>query len=255
MKRKVVWYRLAVGVLSVAMLIWALLPLQSGIVNVGVVASFAVSLLGIAWGFSSPSERWKKGWRRRVSVVIWTFVGLVAVLGVVISSFMIAAAVKAPGATDESTVIVLGARIHGNRPSRMLRERLDVALDYLNENPEAVCIVSGGRGSDEQYTEAHVMKQYLCEKGVAPERIFEEGRSTDTHENIQYSLEIIRAQGLSERVAIATQEFHQYRAATLARRAGLTEVSAITTPSPLYLLLCYWVRECAAVCRLWVLGY
>lgn len=254
MQRKVVWYRLSIGVLSVAMLIWSVMPLTSSIVNIGVVVPFAASCLGIAWGFSPPLPSWKKGWRRRVSVVIWVCVCLVATLGFVISSFMVAAAVNKPSG-GESTVIVLGARIHGDRPSRMLRERLDVAVGYLNETPEAVCIVSGGQGLDEPYTEAHVMANYLREQGIADERIYEEGRSTDTHQNIDYSLAIIRERGLSERVVIATQEFHQYRAATLARRAGLTDVSAVTTPSPFYLLLCYWVRECAAICRLWVFGY
>jgi uncharacterized SAM-binding protein YcdF (DUF218 family) len=254
MQRKFVWWRLLVAAVSVAVMVWSLLPLTSGIVNIGVVVPFAASLLGIAWGFSPVSLHKPKGWKRRVMVVAWVCIGLIAALGVVISSFMVAAAVDKP-AGGESTVIVLGARIHGDRPSRMLRERLDVAADYLKENPEAKCIVSGGQGSDEQYTEARVMKTYLCELGIAPERIFEEDRSTDTHQNIDYSLAIIREQGLSERVAIATQEFHQYRAATLARRAGLTDVSAVTTPSPLYLLLCYWVRECAAICRLWIFGY
>ncbi len=254
MRRKIVWWRLAVGVLSAAIMVWSLMPLSSGIVNIGVVVPFAASLLGIAWGLTPPLREKRKGWQRRMTVIVGVCIGLIAALGVVISSFMVAAAVDKP-AGGESTVIVLGARIHGDRPSRMLRERLDVAAAYLKENPEAMCIVSGGQGSDEQYTEAHVMKAYLCEQGIAAERIYEEGRSTDTHQNIDYSLAIIREHGLSERVAIATQEFHQYRAATLARRAGLTDVSAVTTPSPLYLLLCYWVRECAAICRLWVFGY
>ncbi len=254
MKRTIAWHRLTVGVLSLAVMVWALMPLSSRIVNVGVVVPLAASLLGIAWGFTPPPREKRKGWRRRVTVIVWVCVGLIATMGVVISSFMVAAAVNKPQG-GESTVIVLGARIHGDRPSRMLRERLDVAAEYLKQNPDAACIVSGGQGADEQYTEAHVMKAYLCELGIAPERIFEEGRSTDTHQNIDYSFAIIREQGLSERVAIATQEFHQYRAATLARRAGLNDVSAVTTPSPLYLLLCYWVRECAAICRLWLFGY
>ena len=254
MKRRTAWYRPAVAVLSAVVMVWSVMPLTSGIVNIGVVVPFAVSLLGIAWGLTPPSKEPRRGWRRNMTMIAWVCVGVIAAFGVAISSFMVTAAMNKP-AGGESTVIVLGARIHGDRPSRMLRERLDVAADYLAQNPEATCIVSGGQGSDEQYTEAHVMKVYLCEQGIAPERIYEEGRSTDTHQNIDYSLAIIREQGLSERVAIATQEFHQYRAATLARRAGLTDVSAVTTPSPLYLLLCYWVRECAAICRLWVFGY
>ncbi len=254
MKRTIAWHRLAVAAVCAAIMVWSVMPLSSGVVNVGVVVPFAVSLLGIAWGLTPPPKEPRKGWRRKMTVIAWVCVGVIAAFGVTISSFMIAAAVNKP-AGGENTVIVLGARIHGDRPSRMLRERLDVAIDYLEQNPEAVCIVSGGQGPDEQYTEAHVMKAYLLEQGIAAERIFEEGRSTDTHQNIDYSLAIIREEGLSERVAIATQEFHQYRAATLARRVGLTDVSAITTPTPFYLLFCYWVRECAAVCRLWVFGY
>ncbi len=254
MRRKIVWWRLAVGVLSAAIMVWSLMPLSSGIVNIGVVVPFAASLLGIAWGLTPPPQEKRKGWRKKMTIIVWVCIGLVAALGVVISSFMVAAAVDKPQG-GESTVIVLGARIHGDRPSRMLRERLDVAAAYLKENPKANCIVSGGQGPDEQYTEAHVMKAYLCEQGIAADRIIEEGRSTDTHQNMDYSLAIIREHGLSERVAIATQEFHQYRAATLARRAGLSDVSAVTTPSPFYLLLCYWVRECAAICRLWLFRY
>lgn len=254
MRRNVAWHRIAVGVLSMGVMVWALLPLVNGIVNIGVVVPVAVSLPGIAWGFSTPSQVKRKGWRQKMTVIAWIGIGLIAALGVVISSFMVAAAVNKPQGGD-STVIVLGARIHGDRPSRMLRERLDAAAEYLKENPQANCVVSGGLGEGEQYTEAQVMKAYLCEQGIAPERIFEEGCSTDTHENIAYSLAVIREQGLSERVVIATQEFHQYRAATLARRAGLCDVSAATTATPLHLLLCYWVRECAAICRLWLFGY
>ena len=249
-----VWHRLTVAVVCAVVMVWSVMPLTSGIVNIGVIVPFAMSLLGIAWGLTPPPIQPRKGWRRKMTVIAWICVGVIAALGVTISLFMICAAVNKPAGGD-STVLVLGARTHGDRPSRMLRERLDVAADYLKETPEATCIGSGGQGPDEQYTAAHVMKTYLCGQGIAAERIFEENRSTDTHQNIDYSLAIIREEGLSERVVIATQEFHQYRAATLARRAGLTDVSAVTTPSPLYLLLCYWVRECAAICRLWVFGY
>ncbi len=248
--------RRTVGVLSAVTLIWSLLPpLANGIVNVGVVVSFVASLFGLAWGFHTPSGVKLKGWRRTVAMIAWVLVGLVAAVGVVMSAFMLSAAFDKPAAGD-GTVIVLGARIHGEYPSRMLGNRLDVAADYLDENPTARCIVSGGLGKGEQYTEAHVMKKYLVEqRGIDPARIYEEGKSTDTHENIQYSMDIIRENGLSERVVIATQEFHQYRASTLAKKAGLTDVSAATCVSPHHLLLCYWGRECGAIARLWVLGY
>ena len=56
-------------------------------------------------------------------------------------------------------------------------------------------------------------------------------------------------------MVIATQEFHQYRAQAFARRAGLTDAGPCTCHTPPYLLLCYWVREFAAISRMLLLGY
>ncbi len=45
-------------------------------------------------------------------------------------------------------VIVLGAAVHGDTMSLTLQNRVDVAIDYLNEHEDAVCVVSGGQGCD-----------------------------------------------------------------------------------------------------------
>ncbi len=99
------------------------------------------------------------------------------------------------------------------------------------------------------------MERYLIRVGIEPERICREDRSADTHENMEYSMELIRREGLCDAVVIATQEFHQYRAGELARREGASETGALTCRTPVHLFLCYWVRECAAICRLWLIGY
>lgn len=112
-------------------------------------------------------------------------------------------------------MIVLGAKVNGDRPSRMLADRLNAAAAYLDKHPQAACVVSGGQGSDEAYSEASVMQKYLVEKGIDPARIYLEDRSTNTHENLENSLQLIRQEGLCDTVVIATQVFHQYRAATL----------------------------------------
>ncbi len=247
-------WRLTVGVLSALLAVWALLPLVNGIINVGVYVPFAVGLAGMLWGFSCSDGIKKKGWRRAMMVVVLTLVSAVVIASIVFISLMAVAATRKP-AGEDATLIVLGAKINGDRPSRMLSQRLDVAADYLKAHPRAKCIVSGGQGPDEAYTEAHVMKNYLAEQGIDPARIYEEGRSTNTHENIDYSMALIHETGLSERVVIATQEFHQYRASVLATWQGVEEVGALTCASPPHLLLCYWVRECAAICRLWLLHY
>ena len=44
-------------------------------------------------------------------------------------------------------IVVLGCQVKGERPSRMLRRRLDAAIMAMNDNPDTLCIVSGGKGS------------------------------------------------------------------------------------------------------------
>ncbi len=248
-------WRVLVGVLCIPLCLWALLPpLVNGIVNVGVYVPLGVGLVGMIWGFSRPNKKGKKGWRRVVTVMLVVLVAAVGVLAVTITGIMTVAAIRKPG-EEPTTLVVLGAKINGEYPSLMLGQRLDAAVRYLNAHPDAPCVVSGGQGPDEAYTEAHVMKQYLVRQGIAPERIYEEASSTNTRENMQFSLQLIREQGLPQHLAVATQEFHQYRASVLATQSGATGVGAVTCSSPPHLLLCYWVRECAAICRLWLLGY
>ena len=177
---------------------------------------------------------------------------VVAILAGVIIGLMAHAATRRP--TDKpATVLVLGAAVRNSEtPSRMLKDRLDSALIYLREHPQAMCIVTGGKGSDEPCTEASVMALYLQREGIAADRILLEERATSTRENMEFSMQIIRDKGLSTDLVVATQEFHQYRAACLARRAGAGEITALTCSSPPHLLFCYWVRECTAICWMWL---
>ena len=61
-------------------------------------------------------------------------------------------------------LIVLGAQVRENGPSTILRYRLDAAISYLQENPETICIVSGGQGVNEPFSEAEGMLNYLVSK-------------------------------------------------------------------------------------------
>ena len=67
--------------------------------------------------------------------------------------------------------IVLGCSVRGKKPSRILTERLDAAKDYLEENPQAIAVLSGGQGADEDISEAECMYEYLSAHGITPERL------------------------------------------------------------------------------------
>ena len=90
-------------------------------------------------------------------------------------------------------VVVLGAQVQGDQPSLTLKKRLDLALSYLNDHPQAKVIVSGAQGADEAYTEAYVMAKYLIEQGVDESRVIQEEQAHDTRENLRIFKRACRA--------------------------------------------------------------
>ena len=141
-------------------------------------------------------------------------------------------------------VVVLGAQTHGDRPSRTLRERLDLAYDYLTEHPDAVCFVTGGQGRDETCTEAYVMHRYLLEKGVDESRIVMESAAHNTRENLIFSRELAQEMGVdTESVLIITSEFHLCRAKYIAGTLDMRAYGLGSTTTPWVLKVCYELRE------------
>ena len=237
-------WRVLVGVLCIPLCLWALLPpLVNGIVNVGVYVPLGVGLVGMIWGFSRPNKKGKKGWRRVVTVMLVVLVAAVGILAVTITGFMTVAAIRKPG-EEPTTLVVLGAKINGEYPSLMLRQRLDAAVRYLNAHPDAPCVVSGGQGPDEWISEAEAMQRALVQLGIDEMRISPEDKSTSTHENLTFSKAYI-PQGAS--VVIVTSKFHIYRACHLAKECGYESVSGLGADNVRWLNPTNYLRECMAV--------
>ena len=145
------------------------------------------------------------------------------------------------GKADLDYIIVLGAQMKPAGPSAVLKFRLDAAYDYLVENENTICILSGGQGSNEPCSEAEGMYQYLTDKGIAPKRLLMEDQSTDTSENIAYSMTLIGENDTS--VGIVTNNFHVFRGVRLAKAAGMQDVCGIAARSNVYFQLNNMVRE------------
>ena len=69
------------------------------------------------------------------------------------------------------TLIVLGAQVNGTKLSNSLKLRLERAKEYLDENPETIAVVSGGKGSGEEISEAEAMYEYLVSQGIDETRL------------------------------------------------------------------------------------
>ena len=236
--------RYGAAALCVLGAVYFLLPLSMGVLHIGMLYPAAGLLLAAVWlVFPGLFRRWPRWLRRTVCVVLGA--GLL-VLGTILTLMGIRAA-HHPDGTQPVTVIVLGCQVRSDgTPSRMLQDRIQAAYDYLSVHEEAVCVASGGQNDNEPISEAACIRNTLAARGIDPDRILLEDRSRSTEENLRFTAEIIRQQGLNPRVAIASDNFHQLRASVWARRCGL-EAESLGCASWWPLGPGYWAREAVAV--------
>lgn len=184
--------------------------------------SFVIWLAGAAFFgltfFLAGKGRWLK-----VPIALRALsYGLIAlvVLVLVICTIAMISHFGDKGEKDLDYIIVLGAQMRDYGPSIIFKYRLDAAYEYLVENPDTICIVSGGQGANESVSEGDGGKEYLVSRGIDPDRIIAETKAMDTNENIQYSLDIMKwAAGSDEqpRIGIVTNNFHVFRGVHLAK--------------------------------------
>lgn len=251
--RKEQYLILAIGIIG--LLAFAGPMILKGIVNIGSLTGTLVFVMVIIYGlFIRQIHVWIKHRWQGGGKVFLLAVGIICAALIctacVETVLMIRAANNRPPAN--TTAVVLGCSVKGTSPSRVLQERLDAAYTYLQENPEAVCILSGGQGEGEDITEARCMWNYLTEKGISSERLFLEEKSTTTIENLEFTKEIIQREGLSEDIAIITSEFHTYRASLIAEDL---ELNSYSVPGRTFwvLLPIYYVRELYGILYQWAL--
>ncbi|WP_367941991.1 YdcF family protein [Enterocloster citroniae] len=203
--------------------------------------------------------------------VVTTCVAGVAVLAMLCVLVFLGAATSAKSNLDY--VIVLGARVKERTVNNSLRKRLDKAMEYAEDNPDTILVLSGGKGPGESTSEAEVMYQYLVYNGVRPEQLLIEDRSESTVENIAYSKVVIeqhrkknqkvlvplRQKTTSVPYAVApdrpleigvlTSNFHIYRARMTAEKWGFDNVYGISADSDPVLFIHLCVRECASIVK------
>lgn len=203
----------------------------------------------------------------------WFVVSAGSICGAVVLFFLIMIGVIAreahnqPG-PDADYMIILGARVKGDRISPMLRYRLDKALDYLGDNSDTTVIVSGGQGTGENLPEAVAMRDYLVQKGVASDRILVEDTSLNTDQNIRNSIELITDQpetirNSGRKVVLVSNGFHLFRATRIMKKQlsdrmkdydtketlGKITMEGLGAHSKWYLVPNSYVREVFAVVK------
>ena len=154
-------------------------------------------------------------------------------------------------------LVVLGAAVHGDYASLSLVHRLQGALDYMEQYPESIAIVSGGQGRGENMTEAKCMYDWLTAHGIDSSRIILEDKATSTSENLEFSFDIIRSLGVEPdgNTAILSSPYPLFRAKSMAKSMGVEAAGVAGHWDYPVLTLNYFIREAFGVTHMWAFGW
>jgi len=153
---------------------------------------------------------------------------------------------------DVDFVLMLGSGlIGGERVPPLLASRLRKGLEIHDRQvarggQAPVLLTSGGQGPDEKLPEATAMARWLVEHGAPATHVREEDRSRTTRENMDFSREIMTAAKPDYICVVVTNNFHAFRAAMTARKAGVNG-QVLGSPTAAYFWPSATIREFVAV--------
>lgn len=154
---------------------------------------------------------------------------------------------------NQDYILILGSGlIDGHIVPPLLANRINKGLEYYwrfkNQGGHPKIIFSGGKGSDEQLSEAKAMYQYALEQGLAPEDGLMEDQSVNTYQNMLYSKQMIEEQmaGQPYRCMFVTNYFHVFRAALFAKMVDL-RAAGVGAATRFYYVPNAILREFAAI--------
>ena len=200
----------------------------------------------------------KKRFPKTVTWLTRILAGLLAVflLLTVVTGVWLGVSLGGADEPEAEFVVVLGAGVNGTVPSAALRERLEAAQRYMEEYPNAILILSGGQGNNEDITEAACMYRWLTERGADPARLRMEPEAASTEENIAFSLDLIEREfGVRpEKLGVISAEYHLLRASLLAKQAGVETVCYPSRTANRAFFCLMFVREIFGVWYTLILG-
>ncbi|MBO5560269.1 MAG: YdcF family protein [Firmicutes bacterium] len=194
-----------------------------------------------------PQKKWAKIYKALVFTGFAVFFAITAII-------IFARPPKADTKVD--AVIVLGCAVVGDRPSNTMVARTNAAYEYYKQNHDAIFVVSGGKGPQENISEASAMEKLLIYKGIPEEKIYIEDKASSTTENFRYSKEVLDRHFDKKpyTAAFVTNDFHCYRAGRLAKLNGFDDIACVPAETPKSAVILCYAREVLAVIKMWVFG-
>lgn len=165
-------------------------------------------------------------------------------------------ATRADERAESGAIVVLGAAQYDGRPSRVLRARLDHAMDLYDDGLAPEIWVTGGNRPGDRFTEAGAAAAYLYGQGVPGSAVELITTGSTSYESLAASARFLRRRDINK-VLLVSDPFHSLRVAGIADEVGL-EAGVSPTPYSPFDGLQRWrqlIRETAAVSLGRLVGY
>ena len=196
-------------------------------------------------------------WKRRIKLTVVSLGTLAAIISIINLSLILTPEIVSVNEPADHVILLGGGISKDGVLPKSVMSRVEKAAEYLNNNPESICVVTGGTLDWLPYPEAPELKRQLIAAGVIPERILVEDQAKDTIQNFQLSCKMLAEyrhtttqEILNTPTAVVTSRFHLRRSERLARRMGFTNIKGIPASCPPIYVLHNYVREICAYVKL-----
>jgi vancomycin permeability regulator SanA len=186
-------------------------------------------------------------WGLRLAAVL----GAAIVVYIGVTFVQVLSASRADDRSPSDAIVVLGAAQYDGRPSPVLRQRLDHALELYEAKVAPRIVLTGANQPGDRFTEAFAGYRYLAERGVPKDdlTIVDDGSSTwDSMVAADRVLSKLHA----DRITLVSDSYHSRRLEGIASELGMRAGVSPTGAKPTFPEL---VRETGLVALGQVLGY
>jgi len=120
-----------------------------------------------------------------------------------------------------SAIVVMGAAQWNGKPSPVLQNRLDHAVELYEQGAAPMIVVTGGKQAGDAVTQGVSGYQYLRDNGVPEAAIKVEVDGTNSYEELSASALILDQAQVGDDVVIVTDPYHALRVGEIADEVGL----------------------------------
>lgn len=198
-------------------------------------------------------------WRNALRVILFMILLMMGMVTLVITIVLVSpfsSSITDQPRQEYDAGVILGAAVwSGDRPSPVLRERINKGYDLLKNGNAQFLVLTGGEGAPNELPEAEVARRELLKQGVDPTRIVTETNTSSTLEQILFIRDHLQKKQGWQSFIIISDQFHLKRALEICDFNNIDAIG-VSSESPLgpQNLAQYHLRESGALVLYWLFG-